>query len=153
MFEEIYQAAFNDELEKIAKEEGIKPGYFGSIVPSLRAYYGDKPLKNIGGVVKDQLKGGAKGLGIGVAGGAAAGSVGALIAKALKKSGKVGKATAIGAGAGAYLGGLTGMAFGGAKGYQKIMKPKGITVRYPFAGLGISHEFTPSAAKKYKVKA
>jgi len=153
MFEEIYEAAFADEIEKIAAEKEIKPGLMKSYLPAMRAYY-EKPGESMAEVLKGELKGGGIGLAGGAAAGAAGGGVGALIAKALKKGGKVGKA----AGVGALIGGATGLAgglgVGGTLGYQKAMKKRGVTVKYPLKRLGTAdYSFTPAAAKRYGVKA
>jgi len=145
MFDEIFEVAFNDELEKIAAKKEIDPGHLKGLGGAMRAYYTDKPLSNIGEVMKEQ----GKGLLVGAPSGAAAGAVGALILKALKKGGKVGRAAAIGSGVGAGLGAIAGTTVGGTKGFQKIFKKKGITMHRTYTWP--KYTFSPSAAKKYKV--
>ena len=149
MYEEIYQSAFENELQKIAKDKYEDPGYFKGLVGAAKAYYTDKPLSNIGRQLLGTVEGGIAGGGTGAVAGATAGGVAALLAKALKK-GSSSKTIAVPAVLGSILGLIGGHAVGNAESYKKIMAGKGISVKNPYTFPRYS--FTPEAAKKYNVK-
>lgn len=147
--EQVKVAAFEDEIQKIAKEEySERPGYQDSLIAQYRATRA-KP-KGLGQFMSDpdmdtkQLKNILIGGGIGAGGGAALGSLLSLAAK----KGKRGKVGAIGAGIGSAAGLLAGGSVGEYRGKSKYLKTKGIERKGVKGLLGFVN-MTPEARKKY----
>lgn len=150
MLENAYQSGFEDEIQKIAADPEYQyPGYLKGLGGSIKAYYTDKPLNNIGRMLVGGLKGAGVGAAAGGAAGAGAGALAGLARRMRGAKGGVGKATAIGAGLGAYLAATVGNLVGDEKAYRKIMAEKGIRRKGRLGYLTGAHEFTPEAMEKY----
>jgi hypothetical protein len=142
--EEIKEAAYKDEMNKIAKEdEKANVGYIKGLIGSARARaHGDKlrHLVNKGEYIKGVYSAGLKKeVPVGAAVGAA--SIGALSGMLSKKP----KTVLLGAGIGALAGGIVGGEVSGQRFDRSYLKAKGIT------GVKGGYHFTEEARKKYRV--
>ena len=161
VIEQVKQAAFNDELKKIAKEDAPEKNtkYIQGYLGSLRAMSMGNKARNIFGNKEWIMAHGKetlKGMGIGAASGIGAGSaigagIGALIGA---KRGNISKGIKEGLGLGAFVGGIVGLStgadIGSAIGNKKFLATKGITHKGLFIPRG--YNFTEEAKKQYRVK-
>ena len=155
MLEGVYQESFNDEVQKIAADPKYKsaPSYLKGLGGAMKAYYTDKPVRNIGRGMGSAFKGMGAGMLAGGAAGAGAGSLVALAKRLKGAKGGAGAAALIGGALGAYLGGTTGSVFGGEKGFRRVMAEKGIRRKPGAMGYMLGqYQFTPSALRKYVSK-
>ena len=152
----VKEAAFYDELDKIAEEAPKKnTSYLKGMLGATRAEaIGDKARHMIvkPELIKERFKGYGKGfinpasLGAGAVAGA---GTGLAIGRHMSGKGKA-FASAVGAGIGALAGGEITGSYGGAKADKNFLKNKGITYKGVFIPRGFN--FTPEAKEKYRVQ-